>query len=112
MRAFRMVFTAALPFETNSPSRARSSASSLTTNFLLATAISPVGSTRQDKNQRSHENATAPSQTVTLSSQGHSKNPAGDGLDRFGAVFAVIFAGLAYRLAAAADDSEGCISDA
>jgi hypothetical protein len=44
--------------------------------------------------------------------QGHSKNPACHGFDGVGAVFAIVFAGLANRLAAASDDGEGCISNA
>ena len=41
VRAFRMVFAATFPFEIRSLRRSRSAVSSLTTNFLLATEISP-----------------------------------------------------------------------
>src|SRR6266700_8443464 len=59
MRALRMAFAAAFPFEIRPFNRARSSSLSLTTNFLFATAIPLVGSIRQNKNQYSRWNATS-----------------------------------------------------
>src|SRR6266851_3348739 len=59
MRALRMAFAAAFPFEIRPFNRARSSSLSLTTNFLFATAIPLVGSIRQNKNQYSRRNATS-----------------------------------------------------
>jgi hypothetical protein len=44
--------------------------------------------------------------------QGHSKNPSGDGVNSIGAVFAEVFSGFAYRQAKASDDGEGCIAHA
>src|ERR1700730_10511014 len=63
MRAFRMVFAAALPFEIRSLSRARSSASSLTTNFLLATACPLVGYSPTGQESAFAEKSNRPSST-------------------------------------------------
>ena len=52
-------FRCRLAFEIRSLNRLRSPASSLTTNFLLATAMPLAGSARQGKNQCSRMNTTA-----------------------------------------------------
>jgi hypothetical protein len=58
MRAFRVVFAEAFPFEINSLNRLRSSPLNLTTNFLFAMSRPLAGSSRQVKNQCSLRNAT------------------------------------------------------